>query len=156
MAKKEAAVTEAVETTEAPVKVKEPINPQVPAEYKAESGRYKPGHDAKHASAVASRILGGEDESDALRELGSDKLREKALKQVETARAKYATAGEAGFVLIDGVEFEARKVRGGPVRVDGDSGWESITSGPVFDSFESAKSREASKAEAEAAGQAAE
>lgn len=150
--------TESIEATEAPAEkpAKAPINPQVPAAYKTEKGTYKPGHDARHASDVAKRILDGEDESTALAELGSDNLRTKALKQVETARAKYATAGEAGFALIDGVEYEARKVRGGPVRVDGDSGWESYSDGPIFDSFESVKTREANKAEAEKAGLAAE
>lgn len=153
MAKNKAeAPAEAVE--EKPVKVKEPVNPQVPAAYKTEKGTYKPGHDAKHASDVAGRILAGEDESEALRELGSDNLRTKALKQVETARSKFATAGTEGTVKIDDVEYEARKVRGGPVRFDGDDGWESVNDGPVFDSFLSTKDAEKAKAEAEKAGQA--
>ena len=157
MAKKEAAPVEA-EVTEAPVKkAKEPVNPQVPAEYKNETtGKYLPGRDARHASDVAKRVLDGEDEQKALAELGSDKLREKAVKQIGNAQAKYATQGVGGTVVIKGQKYDARKLRNdGGVRVDGDNGWELHASDTkVAQSFESTADAEKSAAEAEAAGMA--
>lgn len=151
MAKKDNTEAEAPKEPKAP---KPPRYPNVPAAYLAESGNYRPGYDAKHASDVAKAILAGGDEQDLLRTLGTDTLREKAIKQVATAQGKFGTQGTEGFVLINGVEYAARKVRGGPVRVDGEDGWEQHTSGAVFDSFESKADREKGKAEAASAGMA--
>lgn len=134
--------------TEAPVKEKapkEPVNKQVPAQYKnAETGKYLPGLDARHASDVAKRIVAGEDEQKALAELGSDKLRAKALNQVESQRVKIANTGVAGFVNVRGEEFEARRLRGGKVRYDGPKGWVEVEADDkIAKTFESLKDREA-------------
>lgn len=147
------------EATEAPaVKApKAPVNPQVPLEYKNETtGKYLPGRDARHASDVAKAILNGGDEQALLASLGSDKLREKAVKQVTNGQAKFATQGVGGTVIIKGNKFDARKLRNdGGVRVDGDNGWELFASDTkVAQSFESTADAEKSAAEAEAAGMA--
>jgi len=134
---------------------KAPINPNVPAEYKNPvTGTYLPGHDAKHKSYVAKAILAGGDEQALLAELGSDKLREGAIKQVETAQAKYATTGTAGFVVIKNQEYEARKLRGdGGIRVDGENGWElHPVDSKIGKTFESVADREKNAAEATEAG----
>jgi len=141
------------EAVATPAKVKEPINPQVPAEFKnAESGRYLPGKDAAHKSQVAKAIVAGGNRDKLLAELGSDKLREGALKQVENFYQKIGSKGTAGFVKVKTDEFEARKLRGdGGVWFDGDKGWEHVASdSKIAKTFESLADRDKA-VEAEAA-----
>lgn len=141
---------------EKPVKVKEPVNPQVPAEYKnPETGKYKPGQDARHTSDVAKRIINGEDEQKALNELGSDTLRAKASRQVDNYIKRLQTTGEPGTVESKNSSFPARKVRGGTVNYEDEKGWHSVEAdSKIGKTFVSDKQRDADRAEAEAAGMA--
>lgn len=154
----DSATVEAPEQTEAPAKVKEPVNPQVPAEYKNEAtGKYKPGQDARHTSDVAKRIINGEDEQKALAELGSDTLRAKATRQVDNYIKKIQTTGEPGTVEVKNSSFPARKVRGGTVNYEDEKGWHGVEAdSKIGKTFVSDKQAEADRAEAEAAGMAEE
>jgi len=70
---------------------------KVPAEYLQPNGKYKPGHDAKHAGVVARRVM-EDGKTSHFNELPSEKLKAKALNLVNlwTAKeeAKQAAAAE--------------------------------------------------------------
>jgi hypothetical protein len=121
-------------------------------------GKYAPGGDAKHKSAVTAAILAGGDEQELLAQLGSDRLREQAVKQVENARTRLATQGTPGTVEIKGEEYDARKVRGanGVVRYDGDKGWTEVAlDSKIGATFKSTADREKELAKADADVEAA-
>lgn len=74
------------------------INPmdKVPAEYKQENGKYRPGHDAKHAGVIARRVL-ETGKTSHLSELPTEALRAKAanLVQIWTDKAEAKAEAEA-------------------------------------------------------------
>lgn len=82
--------------TAAPAKAKAPINPNVPAEYKQDNGKYRPGYDAKHAGDVARRIV-ATGKTTHLNELPTEALKAKAsrLAEVWTAKAEAKLDREA-------------------------------------------------------------
>jgi hypothetical protein len=71
---------------------------------------YLPGHDARHASDVAKRILAGEDKTKALNELGSDALRAKAIQQVARTQVKATVRAVKAQAQNPAVEVEPVKI----------------------------------------------
>lgn len=67
---------------------------KVPAEFKQENGKYRPGYDAKHAGIIARRVL-ETGKTSHLSELPTEALKTKASRLVELWTAKAEAKQEA-------------------------------------------------------------